>query len=111
VRLPGGEDRPVLELRAEARHRLGQVRGRHDEPDAGDRERGAGVDADDPRPGAIEPDELDVEDVLEVDVGHVGLPASDAVEPTDPRRRGADVWAPHRVGRLGGPISTSMICS
>ena len=53
VRLADREDRPVLELRPEARHRLRAGRPAViDEPDAGDRERGARVDRDDPRAGA-----------------------------------------------------------
>ena len=84
VGLADREDRPILELRAEARHRLREV-GRGDrEADAGDLEGGARVDGDDPRPGAVEGHELRVEDVVEMEVGHVRLPAGDPVEPADP---------------------------
>ena len=42
---PTARTGPVLELRAEARHGLGQVGRRQDEADAGTRERRARVDA------------------------------------------------------------------
>ena len=42
ARLADGEDGPVVELRAEARHRLGQVGGRQHEADAGHGECGRG---------------------------------------------------------------------
>ena len=44
--LAGGDDRPVLELRSEARHGLRQVGGGEDEMDAGHRERRGRVDRD-----------------------------------------------------------------
>ena len=86
-----------------------------DEPDAGDGEGGARVDRDDPRPGAVEGHELDVERVLEPDVGDVRLAAGDPVEPADAGRRAADAPASligHRSGSVGGRAATaSMICS
>ena len=84
VGLADREDRPILELRAEARHRLWEVRRGEREAHAGHLECGARVDGDDPRPGAVEAHELRVEHVLEMEVGHVRLPAGDPVEPADP---------------------------
>ena len=63
IGLAGGQDRPIDELRAEPGHRLREVCRGHHELDAGDGEGGAGVDSDDPGPGTVEADELDVEDV------------------------------------------------
>ena len=54
VRLADREDRAVDELRPEPRHRLREI-GRGDrQAHAGDLERGARVDRDDPRAGAVE---------------------------------------------------------
>ena len=90
LRLAGGQDRPIDELRPEPGHRLGKVGCGHHQSDARDGQGGAGVDGDDPRPGAVEADELDLEDVLEADVGDVGLAAGDAVEAADAGGRVAD---------------------
>ena len=90
VRLADGEHRPILELRPESRHRLRQVGGGHDGAHAGDGEGGARVDAVDPRAGAVDRHELDVEHVIEMEVGDVGLASGHPIEPADPGRRRAD---------------------
>ena len=53
----------------------GRSAGGHDQADAGHGERRGRVDRHDPRPGAVERDELDVEHVGQLDVGHVLLRA------------------------------------
>ena len=79
LRLADGEHRAVLELGPEARHRLGQVGGRHDEVDArhGAARRSASM-ASDARVGDGQRHELDVQLAGQVDVGDVALPAGDA---------------------------------
>ena len=84
LRLADGEDRAVAPLRPEARHRLRQVRGGHDEPDAGHGQGRARVDRPDPGARRIERDELDVEHVVEVEVGDVRLLAGHALDAADP---------------------------
>ncbi len=130
LRLAGGQDRPIDELRSEPGHRLRQVGGGHHESDARDGQGGARVDGDDPSPGTVEADELDVEDVFEVDVGDVGLAAGDPIEAADAGGRVADALVAHGFVALGpeaprpspaaadpaGPTSAasstaSMICS
>ena len=87
LRLADREHGPVPQLWAEARHRVREVGGGHDEPDAGHGKGRARVDPADPRPRHVERDELHVEHVLEVDVGDVLLPPGDALDPADARRR------------------------
>ena len=90
VRLADGDDRAVLPLRPEARHRLRAGRRRSDGADAGHGQRGARVDRDDPRPRVVDRHELDVQLAVEMDVGDVRLLAGDPVEPADAGRRRAD---------------------
>ena len=90
LRLADREDGPVAQLGAEPRHRVREVGGGHDEPNAGHGNGRARVDPADPRPRHVERDELHVQDVLEVDVGDVLLPPGDPLDPTDARRRLAD---------------------
>ena len=63
----------ILALRTEAGHRVGQVGGGEHEADARDLECGRGVDPDDPRARHVEGHQLDVECVLEGQVGDVVL--------------------------------------
>ena len=88
--LAGREHRPVAALRPEAWHRLGQVGWCHHEAHARDVERGPRVDRADARPCDVERHELDVEGVLEADVGDVCLPPGDALDTADPGRGAAD---------------------
>ena len=81
------EHGPVPKLGAEARHRVREVGGGHDEPDAGHGHGYARIDPADPCPRHVERDELHMQDVLEGDVGDVLLPPGDAFDPTDARRR------------------------
>ena len=82
---PVAEHGAVAALRTEAGHRVGQVgRGRH-EADAGDLERGGGVDPADPRARHVERDELHVEDVVVRQVGDVLLLPGDAGTAADAR--------------------------
>ena len=83
LRLADREHGPVPQLGAEARHRVREVGGGHDQPDAGDGQRRARVDPADPRPRHVEGDKLDVEDVVEGDVRDVLLPPRDALDPAD----------------------------
>jgi hypothetical protein len=112
VGLATGQDRPVLELRSEARHRIGEIVRGERQAHAGHLERGAGVDGDDPRPGAVEAHQLHVQRILEPDVGHVRLSAGDAVDAADPGGRRADARAVHRgVSPASAAARTaSMIC-
>ena len=89
-RLARREHRAVPELGPEARHRLRQVRRGEHEAHAGYLERLGRVDAQDASPGAGEGHELDVQGVLEVDVGRVRLVAGDAVAAATARRGAAD---------------------
>ena len=86
LRLADRQHGPVAQLRAEARHRVREVGGGHDETNAGHGEGRARVDPDDPRPCHVERDELHVEDVLEVDVRDVLLAPGDPLDPTDAGR-------------------------
>ena len=99
------EHRPVPQLGAEARHRVREVGGGHDEPDAGHGHGRARVDPADPRPRHVERDELHVEDVVEVDVGDVLLLPGDPLDPADARRRLADASLrrepPRRASTIG----------
>ena len=76
-------ERAIDELRPEPRHRLRQIGGGDRQANAGDLERGARVDGDDPGAGAVEADELDVERVVEPDVGDIRLPSGHPVETAD----------------------------
>ncbi len=68
---------------------------------------------DDPCPGHVEGHELDLEGVLEADVGDVRLAPRHAVEATDPGRGPADAVLSHgRLVRSAAAARTaSMICS
>ena len=62
---PDREDRAIEELRPEARDRLREVGGGHDQPDPGDPFRGGRVDRDDPGARAVERDQCGMEFTLE----------------------------------------------
>jgi len=83
LRLTHGDDRAVGELGPEARDRLGEVRRGHDQADAGHLLGGARIYGDDPGMRAVKRDELDLEHVLEPDVGHVLLAAGDPADAAD----------------------------
>ena len=96
-----GEHRAIVELRPEARHRLGQVGGGHDEVDARHGHGGRSVDADDARVGDRQRHELDVQLPGQVDVGHVALPTGDPRVAADAVGRSADA-RPRHGRRLPG---------
>ena len=81
------EHGPVPQLGAEAWHRIREIRGGHDEPDAGHGHGRTRVDAADPRPRHVERDELHVQDVIQVDVRDVLLPPGDPLDAADACRR------------------------
>jgi hypothetical protein len=109
LRLVHRQDRAVLELGSEARHGLRQIGRGHDQPDAGHLSGRARVDRDDPGARTVERDELHMEHVREVDVGHVLLLARDALLPADARGRCADPRA-HRVPASAAAMTASVIC-
>ena len=88
--LPRCDDRSVASLRPEPRDGLRQVGGGHDHPDARHRAGRRRVDRPDACPRDRQRDELDVEDVVERDVGDVRLPPGDAIEAADAHGRVAD---------------------
>ncbi len=90
VGLADGEDRPIAELRAEARDRLREIGRRQDGPDTRHGQRLGHVDGVDAGAGMVDRDESHVELAVEVDVGHVGLPADDPIEAAATGRRRAD---------------------
>ena len=118
VRLVDRDHGAIAELGPEPRDRLRQV-GRADrEPHAPDGEGCARIDVEDPRAGAVERDELGVQDALEADVGHVRLAARDPVDPADAGRRVADAAGqiagaarPHRASSSAASSTASKICS
>ena len=74
----------------------GRSAGRHHEPDAGHRASRVAVSIAPIRARATgEGHELDVQGVLEAEVGDVRLPAGDALEAADPRRRRPDALIGH----------------
>jgi hypothetical protein len=73
--------RAVAALRPEARHRVGQIGGARHEANAWDLERCRRVDPADPRARHIECDELDVEEVVVGQVGHILLLPGDRARP------------------------------
>ena len=113
VGLADGDDRSVLELRPEARHRVGQVGGGQHGPDAGHGQRGGGVDGVDPRPCVVDRHEPDVQLAIEMDVGDVVLLAGDPVQPADADRRLADhaVTSASAASAAAAASTASMICS
>ena len=110
LRLADGDDRAVDELGSKARDRLGQVRGRHDEPDAGHPLGGTGVDRDDPSARDRQRDEPDLQDVLQPDVRDVLLTAGDAADATGPVGRAADPIPAHRSAPSAVARTASVIC-
>ena len=90
------DDRAVLLLRSKAGHRVGEVGGRHDEPDARDLHRGGGVDRDDPGPRAIDRDELGFKDIGEPDVRDVFLQPGDSPDAADTVGRRSNETRVHR---------------
>ena len=119
VRLADRDHRPVAELRAEARDRLGQIRGGHRQADARDGEGRARVDRNDPRPGAVDRDELRVERPLQADVGDVDLATRHPVDAADAGRGVADAAGSdiavssraHRANSSAASSTASKICS
>ena len=111
LRLADGDDRPVRELGTEARHRLGQVGRGHDEAHAGERERRARVDRDDPGPRAVERDEPCLEGVRQPDVGHVLGEAGDPADSADAVGRAANSLRSHRWAPSATARTASLICS
>jgi len=107
LRLPRRDHGPVATLGSEARHRVGEVSGRHHEPDARDRAGRGVVDAPDAGPRDGQRDELHVEDVLDRDVGDVRLSAGDAIEPADAWRPRPDDLAHCGATRASGVDATS----
>ena len=95
MRLPDRQHGTVDELGPEARHGDGQVGWGHDEADAWDLGRRGRVDRDDPGACAVDGHEPGLENVLDLQVGHVGLLARHALVPAHPPRGGADA-AVHR---------------
>ena len=91
LRLAHREDRSILELGPEARHRLGQVGRGHDQTHPGHARRGSRIDAHDAPPRAVERHQLGVEHVRQADVRHVLLQPRDPLLPPDARRGGADL--------------------
>ena len=90
LRLANGQHRPVGEDWSVAWHGLWQVPGRHDAAHTAD---GCGlraVDALDAGARAGQRDELDVEDVVEPQIGGVALRARDAFDAADTSRRPSD---------------------
>jgi hypothetical protein len=84
------EHGPVLPLRPEARHRVGQIGGCRHEPNTWDPERCRRVDPADPRARHVKGDELDVEGVVVGQVGDVLLLPGDAGTAADPGCRLSD---------------------
>ena len=111
LRLPDGEHGPVLHLRAEARHGLGQVSRRHHQVDAGDGQGVAGIDGHDPGPGHGYRHQLGVQLVGQVDVGHVLLSAADPGVTADPVDGVADRGRVHASGSRAAAWTAAMICS
>ena len=104
--LADGQDGAVLVLRPEPRHGLRQVIGRHHQVHAGQGERRGTVHRDDPRPRAVEGDELRVQRIRRRKVREVPLGAGDTFHPANARRRAADPVAAHR-----SPSATARIAS
>ena len=105
LRLADGQDRPVAVLRAEPRAPAGGGQRRSSPPRRRARPGGAGVDRADPRPRAVERDELGVQHVWQADVAEVAVGAGDAAGPPDALRRRyrprRSSLAPPRAGRPG----------
>ncbi len=108
--LVDGDHGAVAELGAEARHRLGQVGSRHDQPAAGHPAGRVCVDRDDAGVGAVEGDELCLEHVRHADVRHVGLAARHPADAADAVGRAADERA-HRSRPPATAWTASVICS
>ena len=102
------DDRSVAPLRPEPRDGLRQVGGGHDHPDARHRAGRRRVDRPDARPRDRQRDELDVEDVVERDVGDVRLSPGDAIETADARGRVADHAAHCGATEASGVDATSI---
>ena len=105
------EDRPILVLRPVPGHGLRQVVRGHDEVDAGQGERLGGVDAQDPRPGAVQRHQLRVERIRDREVREVLLGARDAVDAADAVGGVADARAGHRSAPSAVVRIASKICS
>ena len=88
--LAAGEERSVGMAGTEAGHRLRQIGRRHDGPHSGHAHRLGRVDRADASAGTVEMDELDVERVVESQVGNVLLCSGDALDPADAPRGAPD---------------------
>ena len=111
LRLADRQDGPVLVLGPEAGHGLRQVVRRHHEVDAGQGERPGGVDAQDPRPRAVQRHQLRVEGVRDREVREVPLRSRDAVDAADAVGGVADPRAGHRSAPSAVVLMASKICS
>ncbi len=109
--LAHGQHRAVVDLGAEARHRLREVRGRHDQPDTGHGQGIRGVDGHDPGPRHGQRHELRVQLVGQVDVGHVTLAAADPGIAADPVDGLADLDRAHEPVSRAAARTAAMICS
>ena len=79
-----GEDRPVLVLRPEARHRVGEVLRSQDQSNPRHLLRFRGVDRDDPGPGLLDLHQFGLQLVGEVDIGDVLLGTGDPGDAPNP---------------------------
>ena len=84
LRLSNREHRAIVVRRTAARHRVRQVRSGHDAAHAVEPPGLVRIDASDSGAGAVQMNELDVQDVLEPDVRGVALRARDALDAAGP---------------------------